>query len=273
MRLLGHPFFILFASVLLLGADGLHVPSSSSTQRQIDEYNRRQSPDGQHCEVTGGQATQYWDCCKVGAAWPGKNVVVRPAHSCAKDGLTRLEDPMTTSGSEGGSAFACNSQQPFVSSSNPMLSYAVGARPIALGEDSFFGACYSMQFQELPGKTLVFQAINSGDMGDHRQIDIQTPGGTAAASFQLSSSLAANGYVPYRDIQAQSLPLYGTGVLTLTEPSAGFTQRFDWLIPPDHPYGLNPTISSMCRVKCPKILTDNTGTIRYDDGNYSEAPQ
>ncbi|CAD6932957.1 unnamed protein product, partial [Tilletia laevis] len=97
---------MLFASVLLLGADGLHVPSSSSTQRQIDEYNRRQSPDGQHCEVTGGQATQYWDCCKVGAAWPGKNVVVRPAHSCAKDGVTRLEDSMTTSGSKGGSAFA-----------------------------------------------------------------------------------------------------------------------------------------------------------------------
>ncbi|CAD6936170.1 unnamed protein product [Tilletia controversa] len=165
----------------------------------------------------------------------------------------------------------CNSQQPFVSSSNPMLSYAVGARPIALGEDSFFGACYSIQFQELPGKTLVFQAINSGDMSDHRQIDIQTPGAGVGELNTCPSQWGspADGWgrrfggIMNRDSCGQ-LP---------AELQPGCQWRFDWLIPPGHPYGLNPTISSMCRVKCPKILTDNTGTIRYDDGNYSEAPQ
>ncbi|KAE8265951.1 hypothetical protein A4X09_0g6397 [Tilletia walkeri] len=114
------------------------------------------------CEPAGGMATQYWDCCKVAGAWSGYKSVNGTAHSCAKDGVTLLEDPNVTSGFQGGTAFACNNHQPFVSATNPKLAYAVGARPAPLGLDNYIGACYSIQFTELPGKTLVFQAINTG---------------------------------------------------------------------------------------------------------------
>ncbi|KAE8242148.1 hypothetical protein A4X06_0g7189 [Tilletia controversa] len=125
------------------------------------------------CELSGGMATQYWDCCKIAAAWPGNPNVTRPAYSCAKDGETVLEDTNVRSGCGGGTAYACNRHQPFVSPTNPMLSYAIGARPHELGIHSFYGACYSIKFKELPGKTLVFQALNTGDYPKLSQIDIQ----------------------------------------------------------------------------------------------------
>ncbi|CAD6892501.1 unnamed protein product [Tilletia controversa] len=333
MRLLGQSFFVLFTSVLILGADAEHDPALPGENRRGVPRTRRQW-QGQHypggnggrlganllhglkvvkvasttpldplhgpraakvvntsllaplhglkvakaarevkeARLEAGQiATQYWDCCKVGAAWPGHPAVNRPAYSCAKDGVTRINDPRVTSGCQGGTAFACNNQQPFVSPSNPMLSYAVGARPSTLGVDSFYGACYSIHFQELPGKTLVFQAINTGNYPTPWQIDIQTPGGGVG---ELNTCPSQWGSPPdgwgrrwggiMNKAQCSQLP---------SQLQPGCHWRFDWLVPPGHPYGLNPKIASMCRVKCPKILTDRTGMIRKDDGNFPSAPQ
>ncbi|KAE8219065.1 hypothetical protein CF319_g7172 [Tilletia indica] len=227
--------------------------------------------DQKHCEPAGGMATQYWDCCKVAGAWPGHKSMNGTAYSCAKDGVTQLEDPQVTSGCQGGTAFACNNHQPFISATNPNLAYAVGARPSQLGVDSFMGACYSIQFKELPGKTLVFQAINTGRYPTDKQIDIQVPGGGVG---ELNTCPAQWGSPPdgwgrrYGGIlmkaQCEQLPL---------ELQPGCHWRYDWLAPLDHPDGINPTIASMCRVKCPTILTNLTGTARFDDTSFPDPPQ
>ncbi|KAL9940776.1 hypothetical protein V8E36_000264 [Tilletia maclaganii] len=225
-----------------------------------------------HCEPTGGMATQYWDCCKVAAAWPNKEAnVTRPVYSCAKDGVTQLENINVRSGCQGGEAYACNHHAAFVSPTNPAIAYGVGARSSALGIGNFFGACYAIQFKELPGKTLVWQAVNTGDDYHPNQIDIQVPG-------------AGVGYYCACDRQWGSPPdgwgrRYG-GVRTRAECSQLPTGlqtachwRFDWLAPSDHPDGINPTIASMCRVKCPKILTQLTGSSRHDDDGFPDPPQ
>ncbi|KAK0542237.1 hypothetical protein OC846_006709, partial [Tilletia horrida] len=61
---------------------------------------------GRKCEAPDGFATQYWDCCKVAAAWPGHSNLISPADSCAIDGISRLESSNIKSGCDGGDAFA-----------------------------------------------------------------------------------------------------------------------------------------------------------------------
>ncbi|CAD6925673.1 unnamed protein product [Tilletia controversa] len=223
------------------------------------------------CELSGGMATQYWDCCKIAAAWPGNPNVDRPAYSCAKDGETVLEDTNVRSGCGGGTAYACNRHQPFVSPTNPMLSYAIGARPHELGIHSFYGACYSIKFKELPGKTLVFQALNTGDYPKLSQIDIQVPGGGVGGLNACPTQWHSPpdgwgrrfGGIYHRN-ECDQLPVL---------LRRGCLWRYDWLAPEGHPDGMNPTIASMCRVQCPKILTDLTGTIRKDEAKYALPPK
>ncbi|KAK0566983.1 hypothetical protein OC861_002945 [Tilletia horrida] len=218
---------------------------------------------GRKCEAPDGFATQYWDCCKVAAAWPGHSNLISPADSCAIDGISRLESSNIKSGCDGGDAFACNNHQPWVSPTNPNLSYAVGVRWTGLGVNNFYGACYEIVFKEQPQKTLIFQALNAGEDYKFNQIDIQAPGG----------GVGVNNGCPK---QWQSPPdgwgkRFG-GVQSIEECSqlpealrSGCEWRFNWLAPADHPHGINPTIQSMCRVKCPKEMTDRTGIMRHDD--------
>ncbi|CAD6922919.1 unnamed protein product [Tilletia controversa] len=223
------------------------------------------------CEPTGGMATQYWDCCKVAGAWPGNPNVTRPVYSCAKDGETQLESSNVLSGCQGGTAFACNKHQPFVSATNPMLAYVVGARPHQLGIYNFYGACYSITFKELPGKTLVFQAVNTGEYPKTNQIDIQVPGGGVG----IENTCPMQWGSPPDGWGRRFGGIFNRNECSkLPQPlQRGCHWRYDWLAPADHPDGINPTIASMCRVKCPKILTDLTGSTRLDEANYPDAPQ
>ncbi|CAD6981710.1 unnamed protein product [Tilletia controversa] len=252
------------------------IPATGTTPSPPVTVPFGNKPAG-HCEANGGIATQYWDCCKDSASWPGNSFVARPIYSCAKDGETILESTQVKSSCQGGDAYVCNKQQPFVSPTNPMLSYAVGARPIANGKQNFYGACYSITFNQLPGKTLVFQAVNSGEYPHANQVDLQVPGG--------GNTLTGGPVIKDACPRQWDSPADGWGRRfgtidrghecdLLPKPlQPGCRWRFDWLYPQDRPEGISLTITSMCRVKCPKILTDRTGSIRHDDANYPEAPQ
>ncbi|KAL9940772.1 hypothetical protein V8E36_000260 [Tilletia maclaganii] len=224
-----------------------------------------QPGQGQHCEVPGGMATQYWDCCKVSASWPDRAAVSRPVASCARDGLSRLDDTQVLSSCQGGNAYACTNHAAFTSPTNPNIAYAVGARWSGHDIKKFYGACYAIHFDQLPGKTLIFQAVNAGWGYDPRQIDIQTPGGGEGQSPGC-----------IRQWAGQFLGGVGTKADCPKLPIHFRDQchwRFDWLSRPNEPHGTQLTIGSMCRVRCPAILTDRTGSVRDDDASYPPAPQ
>jgi len=131
-----------------------------------------------------GVATTYrfWDCAKPSCAWNKKALVTRPAASCAIDGTT-LMDPSSGSGSQpGGTAFACNDQQPFVSSLDPNLSFGFAAFASLNGESRSCCTCFEIKFlaPRLAGKRMILQTINvnNGDGLTAQQfIEMQVPGG------------------------------------------------------------------------------------------------
>ncbi|OZJ04288.1 hypothetical protein BZG36_02578 [Bifiguratus adelaidae] len=205
----------------------------------------------------GGTATRYWDCCKPSGGISGKAAVNRPVFSCAQDGVTHV-DPSTNSACAGGTAYTCTNYQPFVSSCNPNLSYAFGARAQSNDESTFECACYQVTFAQLPGKTLIVQATNDGGDVPATNFDIQIPGGGVG----LFDACTAEYNAPPGGWGAQ----YG-GISSQTQCSQlpaslqkGCNWRFTW-------FADNPTISSISRVKCPSQLTDLSGCIRNDDAS------
>ncbi|KAK0547982.1 hypothetical protein OC845_003809 [Tilletia horrida] len=222
--------------------------------------------EDQKCELSGGMATQYWDCCKVSAAWPFGFNVTAPAQSCEADGNTLSKTTQVLSGCNGGTSWACNKQQPFVDPKNPDVSYAIGARWQGHGTKNFYGACYNVQFKELPGKTLIFQALNTGEDYKPDQIDIQCPGGGDGwgdwCYKQWGKPEAAG------DKRFVFIKTVDECVNVPKELQDSCKWRFNWLYGKDYPTATPRTIKSMCRVQCPKILTDRTGIARTDDAAY-----
>nr|XP_023016322.1 endoglucanase-like [Leptinotarsa decemlineata] len=125
-----------------------------------------------------GTTTRYWDCCKPSCAWV-ENIKTRDMHAvntCDSKGINVLK-PSVKSGCDGGSAYMCNNQQPFVV--NKTLAYGFAAASFTGGVDTnLCCACFLLTFQgQLSGKQLLVQNTNSGgDLGAN-QFDIATPGG------------------------------------------------------------------------------------------------
>ncbi|KAL9940773.1 hypothetical protein V8E36_000261 [Tilletia maclaganii] len=247
------------------GGDHVTKPSGTAGQGGSQPGGPAAASGGQRCEETGGIVTQFWDCCKPPASLPGHSDVTRPIDFCARDGITRLDDDLMKSGCQGGDSYSCSNHAAFTSPTNPNIAYAVGARWSGHNVTEFYSACYAIKFDKLPGKTLIFQAVNAGWGYEHGQVDIQTPGGGEGQSPGCVRQWAGQylGGVETKEDCAK-LPIQFRN---------DCHWRFDWLSLPDHPHGTELTVASMCRVRCPSILTNKTGSVRKDDDQYPEAPQ
>ncbi|CEG75092.1 Putative Endo-beta-1,4-D-glucanase [Rhizopus microsporus] len=80
-----------------------HTPSKPSKPSTPSTSGSGYSP------VSGGasgngRSTRYWDCCKASCSWPGKADVTAPVDTCAKNGVSIVDDN-TQSGCNGGSGY------------------------------------------------------------------------------------------------------------------------------------------------------------------------
>ncbi|KAK0564380.1 hypothetical protein OC861_004320 [Tilletia horrida] len=249
----------------------VHAPDSPPASSESESGSATKTPSGvEKCAPPNGMMTQYWDCCKLASAWPWTWLPTnRPSYSCAADGATILENAQAKGGCDpGGVSWACNQHQPFTDPNNPEIGYAIGARWIGHGEKNFYGACYNVQIKERPGKTLIFQSLNTGEDYKYNQIDMQIPGSGAGwgehCYTQWGNNPAAKGrnFIPMESIDdCQFIP---------QALQSGCRWRWEWLYGKENPKGLELSIKSMCRIKCPKILTDRTGMIRNDDNDFPE---
>ncbi|XP_072379452.1 endoglucanase-like [Diabrotica undecimpunctata] len=128
--------------------------------------------------VGDGTTTRYWDCCKPSCSWKEniKTPSMVPVASCDKTGVTQLK-PSVKSGCDGGDAFMCNSQQPWVI--NSTLAYGFGAASFSGGiEYNSCCACLLLSFtDQISNKKLLLQVTNTGSDLGRNHFDIALPGG------------------------------------------------------------------------------------------------
>jgi hypothetical protein len=205
-----------------------------------------------------GKTTRYWDCCKPSCSWNDKADVDRPVETCANDGLTVL-GVNEQSGCNGGVAYTCNDNQPFVIND---VGYGFAAAHLSgQGERDWCCGCYELQFTSGPisGKKMIVQVTNTGgDLGENH-FDLQIPGGGVGLF---------NGCKPQWGAPDQGWGAQYGGVSSLAEcdqlPAQirdGCKWRFGWFQNAD-----NPSMSFV-RVKCPAELTSKSACNRKDDVN------
>ncbi|KAH6897502.1 RlpA-like double-psi beta-barrel-protein domain-containing protein-containing protein [Thelonectria olida] len=202
--------------------------------------------------------SRYWDCCKPSCAWDDKASVSAPVLTCdASD--NPISDASTTSGCDGGTAYSCSDNSPWAVNDN--LAYGFAATNIEGGsESSWCCACYALTFTSgaVKGKTMVVQSTNTGsDLGSN-QFDLLMPGGGVGIFDGCTSEFGT------------ALPgeQYG-GISSASQCSSfpailqdGCDWRFDWFENSD-----NPEVTFE-QVQCPTAITDISGCIRDDDGDY-----
>jgi len=204
--------------------------------------------------VRSGNTTRYWDCCKPSCSWSGKAPVSSPVKTCDKSGV----NPLTAdarSGCDGGNAFVCNTQQPFVVSSK--LAYGFAAAVIS-GQSEYNSccACYELTFTSGPvkGQKMVVQVTNTGaDLGENH-FDLQIPGGGVGIF---------NGCKPQWNFPDNVWGAQYGGVRSLADCSKlppqiqdGCKFRFGWFKNAD-----NPTMTFV-PVTCPAEITNRSGCKR-----------
>lgn len=182
---------------------------------------------------TAGHSTRFWDCAKPSCAWNGRSPDTVKA--CAQDGVTVL-DAGAMSAIDGGPAYACFDQQPYVSSTDPDLSYGTAA----LSNDANCGKCFELTFVDtaVQGKRMIVRIVNQGTDVGSVQADIAVPGGGVglfdACTKQFGSTPGAR---------------YG-GVSSASECSAlpaalqsGCRWRFEWFEGADNPSFVSREVS------------------------------
>lgn len=128
--------------------------------------------------------TRFWDCSKPSCSWPGKANVTSPPRTCQKDGYTSAS-PLEKSGAGGGNAYACTNQQPWVSWTDPSISYGfVAFSTPSGGEARSCCMCLELSFVDarLAGKRLVVQVVNMNPSENGKHVDIAVPGGGIGGS-------------------------------------------------------------------------------------------
>jgi len=226
---------------------------SSGAQGYI--YNCCTPPAGTTVPTSGsGKTTRYWDCCKPSCSWDGKAPVSSPVKTCAKDGVSILPTS-TTSGCDGGSAYVCNSNVPFVVNSTTAYGYAA-AVIVGQGESASCCSCYELTFTSGPvsGQKMVVQVTNTGsDLGENH-FDLQIPGGGVGIfnGCQSQWGAPADGWgARYGGVSSAAdcaqLP---------SQLQAGCNFRFGWFKNAD-----NPTMTFKS-VTCPAEITARSGCTR-----------
>ena len=142
-------------------------------------------------EFKEGYLTRYWDCCKPSCGWSGKSPY-GSIPSCAADGKT-VVDIGDKSSCEGGTAYTCYDQAPWVSSKDPNLAFGFVAAPAYVPESETCGSCFEIDFTGvghywedpgsvlLKGKKLIVQSTNIGHDVEGGQFDLLIPGGGVGA--------------------------------------------------------------------------------------------
>jgi Glycosyl hydrolase family 45 len=184
-----------------------------------------------------GRSTRYWDCAKPSCAW---EFGVR---SCAKDGKTTVPSS-EQSGADGGIAFACDSQQPFVGEDGKGYGFA------AVSED-LCCRCFELRFTDtaVAGKTMVVQIVNTGPH-ESGHFDLAMPGGGIGG---------VDGCTPQFGKGHDWGQLYGGhytrdacyGIPEQLRPGCMF--RYDWFAG-----AVNPSFE-YAEVSCPTELSDKSG--------------
>jgi len=199
---------------------------------------------------TAGVTTRYWDCCKPSCAWSANVNAAAPVQTCAKDGVSIL-DVNTQSACNGGSAYVCNNQQPFVVND---VGYGFAAAAFSgQGLPQYCCTCYNLTFTSGPitGKHMIVQVTNTGSDVGGTQFDIMIPGGGVGIYNGCQSQWGApsTGWgAQYGGVSSDSdcstLP---------TQLQAGCHFRFGW-----YQNSNNPSVSFQ-QVTCPSVLTSKSG--------------
>ncbi|CAD6937907.1 unnamed protein product [Tilletia laevis] len=216
--------------------------------------------------LPSGPLTMYWDCCKPSAAWPNAAPVSAPAHSCARDGLTRLSDHNAQSICGGGPAYTCTNYQPF-SIGNVGYVFSARANNGNMNPPDYLCGCYRLTTHQQPGLVLITQVLNEGGSLSDGQFDLQVPGG-GVGDF--------NGCVSEYNSPPDGWGQRNGGIKAASEctqlPASlhpGCLWRFRTF---DSRKGLQTTQSAE-RVKCPAALTKISGCVRHDDHMLADAPE
>ncbi|KAJ1531874.1 hypothetical protein ONE63_000523 [Megalurothrips usitatus] len=208
------------------------------------------------CQSGSGTTTRYWDCCKPSCAWSeNAGDVTAPVRTCAAGGTTTVSKNVQ-SGCNGGNAFVCNNQKPFVKNGQ---AYAFAAAKIAgLSLSQQCCACFKLTFTStaIAGKSLIVQVINTGNDLTTNQFDLQIPAGgfgsfTQGCPKQWPSTPAANWGSQYGGVSNRASCSAIPSALV-----SGCQFRFDWMRGAD-----NPKVNYQ-KVTCPTALTDISKCIR-----------
>lgn len=220
-----------------------------------NKYNCCTPPPGSDSGMTSGsgKTTRYWDCCKPSCSWDGKATVTSPVKTCAKNGIDVLATS-AQSGCDGGSAFTCNNNQPFVKNN---IAYAFVAGSVqGQAESRSCCACYELTFTStaIAGQKMIVQVTNTGADLSTSHFDIQIPGGGVGIFNGCQSQWGApsDGWgARYGGVSSEAecnqLP---------AQLQAGCKFRFGWFKNAD-----NPTMTYK-EVTCPTELTSISGCVR-----------
>lgn len=199
-----------------------------------------------------GITTRYWDCCKPSCAsqyWVKNS---KPIASCAVDGKTNILTDDKSGCEDGGDAYMCTNQQPWVV--NKTLAYGFAAVSFTGGVDTTLCCiCLLLNFEgQLKGKQMLVQYTNTGGPLAVNQFDLALPGGGV-------------GIFPKGCMKQWNAPEHGWGdqyggVHTEAECSQlpkvlqpGCKFRFEYL------EGVSNPNVTFTQVKCPKELLSLTG--------------
>jgi len=204
--------------------------------------------------------TRYWDCCKESCSWAANvgSGNQSPVASCAIDGVTVINDN-TASGCNGGTAYTCSNNQPWVGANN--ISYGFVAANFADESlNEMCCTCLKLTFTSAPisGQVMYVQVTNTGSDVSSDQFDIQMPGGGVGIFNGCQSQWGApsTGWgAQYGGISSQSqcseLP---------TQLRPGCNWRFGWFQDANNP-NVNYEV-----VTCPSELTSVTGCVPAASG-------
>lgn len=205
-----------------------------------------------HIEIIPGGAngtgirSGYWDCCKPSCAWKGNiHSGKGPVTSCAKDGITKVDTEAFSGCGEGGKAYMCSNQIPWIV--NKTLAYGFSAVSLKGGADfSSCCACFMLNFGK---RKLVVQNTNTGTDLHQNQFDLAIPGagvGKYTLGCQTQWNAPQDGWGRrYGGVTSEAecakLP---------KQLQQGCKFRFEWKM---------PTNFTFVQVKCPAELVKLSG--------------
>ncbi|KAF2873046.1 endoglucanase 1 precursor [Massariosphaeria phaeospora] len=214
--------------------------------------------------------TRFWDCCKPSCGWKQKAPFSRPVLSCGID--EKPLDIAAGTGCNGGNAYLCSDQQPWVV--NETFSYGfAGIFLPGHNEDFWCCSCYQLDFTSDPlrGKSMIVQASNTAyDINTANRFSLAVPGGNTTSYDACAKQYGVDQTVFGENHRGVGSKEDCDGLPQQLQP--GCRWRYDWFQDASYPS------ANFKRVVCPAELTDRTLCKRNDEkalaegGSSSAAP-